>query len=81
MVYWDLADGENVPAKLLEFKGVREVRVCKDAYGEPFSYHAMSSDKKEIGYMIPEVSSDVMTVDREWGAEARWDSDRIKIQL
>lgn len=81
MVNWVDVDFVSVPESLLDLEGVVGVRICYDALGEPFSYHAMKSKDEEIGYMIPQISSQVSEINREWYGESLYRSTWVEIPV
>ena len=70
MINWVDIDFISVPENLLELKGVVGIRVCYDSDWEPFSYHAMRSKNEELGYVIPDMGSHIVEVNRTWSGNA-----------
>lgn len=65
---------------LKQVEAISHIRVCYDAHGGPFSFHAMSDNSNEIGYIIPSVFKGLFTIAvREWGSGALNHSRRIEL--
>lgn len=65
---------------LKQVKDVSHIRVCYDAHGGPFSFHAMSDNRNEVGYIIPSAFKGLFTIAvREWGIGALNCSGRIEL--
>jgi hypothetical protein len=64
---------------LMAVKGVVGIRVCFDADNRPFSFHAMSSEFKEIGYVIPDMGESFYPIVREWGYPATYTSTYVTL--
>jgi hypothetical protein len=79
MIEMIVINREPIPQALMCIKGITGVRIAYDDDGCPFSYHAMSSETQEIGYIIPEMFkfSGVSYVNRTWGDDTLSESDWV----
>jgi len=68
---------EYIPQVLLSVKGIVGVRIVYDSDSCPFSFHAMSSEDKEIGYVIPSMGHGFYPIVREWGTESTINSEWV----
>lgn len=76
---WVKINGTYVPQVLLSIKGITGIRVVEDSDSCPFSFHAMSSEGMELGYIIPNMGHDFYPIKREWGQDSKINSDWIPL--
>ncbi len=69
----------NAVDVLASLDNVAKIRICGDASGYAFSYHAFGKNDVEIGYIIPDLGYSISYIERVWGSANKFNAYTITL--